>query len=128
MAQLTIPPAVRGGQGSSNVVSPSLIMPAGGTSITITYSIPQADRDSTSSFLHQMIEVSTDGGTTWEVYMDGGNWQGGSGALSKDGSVLNPAPSMTLAGPALSALAGQRTRGHWVIPTAITIGATVTAV
>ena len=98
------------------------------TSITITYSIPQADRDSTSSFLHQMIEVSTDSGTTWKVYMDGGNWIGGTGAVGKNSTVVNPPPSMTLAGPALSALAGHLTRGHWVIPVAITIGATVTAV
>ena len=128
MAQLTIPPAVRGGQGSSNVVSPGLTIPSGMTSITITYSIPQADRDSSAVSLHQMIEVSTNSGATWKAYMDGGIWKGGTGALSKDGSVLNPPPGMMLAGPALSALAGNLTRGHWEIPVAMTIGATVTAV
>ena len=128
MAQRTIPPAVRGGQGSSNVVSPGLTIPAGMTSIAITYSIPQADRNSTAVSLHQMIEVSADSGTTWKVYLDGGIWKGGTGALSKDGSVLNPPPSMMLAGLALSALAGKLTRGHWEIPVAMTIGATVTAV
>lgn len=127
MAQLTIPEATRGGQGSSNVFSPGLTIPAGLQSITITYSMPQATRNSTAVSLHQMIEVSTNGGTTWAAVMDGGNWIGGTGYVDRQGN-LNPPPSMTIAGPSLAALEGHLTRGHWVIPTAMTIGATVTAV
>lgn len=127
MAQITIPEATRGGPGSSNVFSPGLTIPAGLQSIAITYSIPQATRNSTAVSLHQMIEVSTNNGQTWKAYMDGGIWKGGTGEVNRQG-VLNPAPSMTLGGPALQALTGQLTRGHWEIPTAMTIGATVTAV
>jgi hypothetical protein len=59
--------------------------------------------------------------------MDGGVWTGGSGSVSKTG-VLNPPPSMTIAGPSLAALVGNLTRGRWEIPVAMTIGMTITAV
>lgn len=127
MAQLTIPPAVRGGPGQSNVTSPGVTIPSGMTSIGITYSIPQADRNSTSASIWQRIEVSLDGGTTWELEMDGGVWHGGTGSVNRQG-VLNPPPSMTIAGPSLSALVGKLTRGRWEIPVAMTVGATITAV
>lgn len=122
MATITIPPAVRSG----DVVSPSIVVPAGMTSVTITYSIPQADRDNALVSIHQLIEFSLDAGVTWKAYMDGGVWHGGTGAISKDGLVTNPPPSMTIAGPSLAALVGQLTRGHWEIPVAMTVGATVT--
>jgi len=60
--------------------------------------------------------------------MDGGVWTGGSGYVDKWSTVVNPPPSMTIAGPSLAALEGQLTRGNWRIPNAITIGATVTAI
>lgn len=127
MAQITIPPAVRGGSGQSDVTSPSVTIPSGMTSIGITYSIPQADRNNASASIWQRIEISTDGGTTWQLSMDGGVWTGGSGTVSRSG-VLNPPPSMQIAGPSLAALVGKLTRGRWEIPVAMTIGATVTAV
>lgn len=122
MATITIPPALRSG----DVVSPSVVIPAGMTSVAITYSIPQADRDNPAVSIHQMIEFSLDAGVTWKAYMDGGVWLGGTGTLSKDGLVTNPPPSMTIAGPSLAALVGKLTRGHWQIPVAMTVGTTVT--
>jgi hypothetical protein len=97
------------------------------TSVSVTYSIPQADRDNPNASIWQRIEFSLDGGATWKAYMDGGVWHGGTGNIGRDGTV-NPPPSMTIAGPSLSALVGKLTRGRWEIPVAITIGATITAV
>jgi hypothetical protein len=57
MASLTIPPATRGGSGQSDVISPSVTIPSGMTSIGITYSIPQTDRNNAANSIWQRIEI-----------------------------------------------------------------------
>lgn len=126
MANIVVNPALR----STNALrfpAGGLTIPANANSASIQFTMPvDAERASTSARLDFGIDVSTNGGTTWKPYIQGG-WQGGSGFFGKNSTVLNPAPGATVAGDFFVAFAGQKASISIKLSEPMTLGGTISS-
>lgn len=106
--------------------SSGVIVPANARSATVEYVMPiDAERASTESRMEFSIDLSSNNGATWKPYLMAG-WQGGTGFVAKNSTVLNPPPSATLGGEFFGAYAGQKVRTNTQLYSPMRLGLTVT--
>lgn len=125
MAIFTIQPATR----STSVL---LVFPVAGATIPtaaktaeVTLLLPvDAERASTSAHIDFGVELLISPSTTWKPYVLAG-WNGGSGLLGKNSTVLNPAPTVTLGGDFFAGYAGQLARLRAKLTEPMTLGASI---
>jgi hypothetical protein len=124
MAILTIAPAPR----STTVIhTGSVTVPANANTATVSFLMPvDAERASTSQHLDYSIDISTNGGTTWKPYLNAG-WNGGTGAIAKNSTVVNPPPGSALGGDFFAAFVGASVRVSAKLTEPMTLGLTASS-
>lgn len=127
MAVFTIPASNRS---SGTFIEPSsgggAEIPSNASFALVQYSIPQlSDRLDTNARMDFAIEVSTNNGATWKDYLNAG-WTGGSTAVGKNSTVVNPPPTAGFGGDFFQAFGGQRIQIKTFTATAMRIGMTIT--
>ena len=111
-------------------------IPANATKVTIRPKMTQATRDDSASRLYINVYKSFDDGATWQLDSGTGEWgtpdevapgvftgwTGGTGKMSKDGTTLNPPPTITYEGQPLANIRNALIELRVDIPNAIPVG------
>lgn len=118
MSVTTIPQAQRGGSQTPIILGP-VALPAGTTEVALQSTMPSSQVTSTSPTYEVIfaVQYSTDGGSSFNDWTSL-DWVSGPGAGGLrgvgPGQILQPTPAMT------------HVRASLVIPTRMTLGATIT--
>ena len=126
MAFIVIPAAPRS---TSLLTFPAagLTIPAGAQFGQIVFDMPiDAERANSSQHMDFGIQVSTNGGTTYKPYLMAG-WNGGTGSIAKNSTVVNPAPTAQVAGDFFQAFAGAKAQVFIKLKEPMTVGGTITS-
>ena len=127
MAQITVAPAPRS---TNTLFFPvnGLTIPSNANSATIAFTMPiDAQRANSSQHLDYGIEVQdASPSTNWKAYLQAG-WNGGTGIVAKNSTVLNPPPSATVGGDFFGAFTGRRARVSVKLAEPMTLGGTLSS-
>lgn len=126
MAFIVVNPALRSSNALRFPVN-GLTVPSNANQAAIVFTMPvDSERASTSARMDFGIDVSTDGGATWESYLQAG-WIGGTGTTGKNSTVLNPPPMATVGGEFFAAFAGQKASISVKLSEPMTLGGTISS-
>lgn len=125
MALFTIPAALR--STSAVLVFPvaGATIPANAKTATVTLLMPvDAERANSSQHIDFGVEIQISPSTVWEAYLMAG-WNGGTGYIGKNSTVVNTPPVATLGGDFFAGYAGQLARLRATLREPMTLGASI---